>query len=144
MPKYAPNKMPAEVKRHYFELIRMGVRGARAAAQVGVSLSCGSVWFIDAGSVHMIDTPISSRFLSQNDRIEIADGLGHSVPIKAIAERIGKSYQSIYRRLRVTASRTAAISRGTPTTRPTCAGDGPSHAGSRSTPGCGEWSTTGW
>jgi IS30 family transposase len=82
MPKYAPNKMPAEVKRHYFELIRMGVRGARAAAQVGVSLSCGSVWFIDAGSVHMIDTPISSRFLSQNDRIEIADGLGQACRLR--------------------------------------------------------------
>jgi transposase, IS30 family len=99
MPKYAPNKMPAEVKRRYFELIRRGVRGARAAAQVVVSLSCGSVWFIDAGSVHMIDTPISSRFLSQDDRIEIADGLGRGEPVKAIAARIGKSYQSVYREI---------------------------------------------
>jgi hypothetical protein len=68
--------MPAVVKRRYFELIRQGVRGSQAARRVGVSLSCGSVWFIDAGSVHMIDKPISSRFLSQDDRIEIADGLG--------------------------------------------------------------------
>ncbi len=76
MPRYAPNKMPSEVKRRYFELIRQGVRGAEAARRVGVSLSCGSVWFIDAGSVHMIDTkPSTARFLSQDDRIEIADGL---------------------------------------------------------------------
>jgi hypothetical protein len=53
---------------------------------VGVSLSCGSLWFIDAGRVAFIDVPVSPRFLSQDDRIEIADGLarragqGHSGP----------------------------------------------------------------
>jgi IS30 family transposase len=99
MPKYAPNKMPAEVKRHYFELIRMGVRGARAAAQVGVSLSCGSVWFIDAGRVSFVETPISPRFLSQDDRIAIADGLARGEPVKQIAARIGKCYQTVYREL---------------------------------------------
>jgi hypothetical protein len=41
MPRYAPNKMPAAVKRRYFELIRQGVRGSQAALRVGVSLSCG-------------------------------------------------------------------------------------------------------
>ncbi len=30
MPRYAPNKMPAEVKRRYFELIRQGLSGAEA------------------------------------------------------------------------------------------------------------------
>jgi hypothetical protein len=43
--------MPTAVKRRYFELIRQGWSGSRAAAAVGVSLSCGSLWFIDAGSV---------------------------------------------------------------------------------------------
>ena len=62
-----------------------------------MSLSCGSVWFIDAGSVKFIDTPISSRYLSQDDRIEIADGLDAGERVKAIAARIGKSYQSMYR-----------------------------------------------
>ena len=62
-----------------------------------MSLSCGSVWFIDAGSVKFIDTPISSRYLSQDDRIEIADGLDAGERVKAIAARIGKSYQSVYR-----------------------------------------------
>ena len=64
-----------------------------------MSLSCGSVWFIDAGSVTFIDTPISSRYLSQDDRIEIADGLDASERVKAIAARIGKSYQSVYREI---------------------------------------------
>lgn len=91
MPRYAPNKMPAGVKRRYFELIRTGASGSVAAQAVGVSLSCGSLWFIDAGSVRFIDTPIGSRYLTQDDRIEIADGLAAGEPVKVIAERIGKT-----------------------------------------------------
>jgi transposase, IS30 family len=91
--------MPTEVKRRYFELIRSGVRGARAADEVGVSLSCGSVWFIDAGSVSYLETPISGRYLSQDDRIEVADGLARGERVTSIAARIGKSYQSVYREI---------------------------------------------
>jgi IS30 family transposase len=99
MPRYAPNKMPASVKRRYFELIRTGMSGSVAAKAVGVSLSCGSLWFIDAGSVRFIDTPISSRYLTQDDRIEIADGLAAGEPVKVIAERIGKTFQTVYREI---------------------------------------------
>jgi transposase, IS30 family len=99
MPRYAPNKMSPEVKRRYFELIRAGMRGARAAAEVGVSLSCGSLWFIDAGRVSYVETPINGRYFSQHDRIEIADGLGRRERVKVIAARIGKSYQSVYREI---------------------------------------------
>ena len=100
MPRYAPNKMPAAVKRRYFELIRAGMPGAEAARQVGVSTSCGSLWFIDAGSVRVFEpTPISRRFLSQDDRIEIADGRNLGEPVKSIAARIGKFYQTVYREL---------------------------------------------
>ena len=78
--------MPAEVKRRYFELIRQGLSSASAAEQVGVSLSCGSLWFIDAGSVGIIEiTPISARYFSQDDRIEIADGLDAGEHVKSIA-----------------------------------------------------------
>jgi IS30 family transposase len=90
MPRFAPNKMPAEVKRRYFELIRRGWSGASAAEQVGVSLSCGSLWFIDAGRVSFVETAISPRYLSQDDRIEIAEGLGRGEPVKQIPVRIGK------------------------------------------------------
>ena len=99
MPRYAPNKMPAEIKRRYFELIRQGLSGALAAEQVGVSLSCGSLWFIDAGRVSFVETSISPRYLSQDDRIEIADGRARGEPVKQIAERIGKCYQTVYREL---------------------------------------------
>jgi IS30 family transposase len=99
MPRYAPNKMPSGVKRRYFELIRSGVRGSVAARRVGVSLSCGSLWFIDAGQVDFTDVLVSPRFLSQDDRIEIADGLARHEPVKVVAARIGKSYQTVYREI---------------------------------------------
>lgn len=97
MSRRAWNKASAETKRRYFELIRQGASGAAASHQVGVSLSCGSLWFVDAGSVNFIDKPISSRYLTQDDRIEIADGLTAGEPVKSIATRIGKSYQTVYR-----------------------------------------------
>lgn len=98
MPRHAWNKRPADVKRRYFELIRQGLSGAQAARGVGVSLSCGSLWFIDAGSVSSVESvPVSGRYLNQDDRIEIADGLAAGEPVKAIAARIGKSHQTVYR-----------------------------------------------
>ena len=69
MPRYAWNKAPQQDKRRYFELIRQGRSGAAASAAVGVSLSCGSLWFIDAGSVSYVERPISSRYLSLNPPI---------------------------------------------------------------------------
>ena len=100
MVRFAPNKMPAAVKRRYFELIREGLSGSEAARQVGVSLSCGSLWFIDAGSMTVVErVPISSRYFSQDDRIEIGDGLAAGEAVKEIAARIGKSFQSVYREI---------------------------------------------
>src|SRR5215813_8659332 len=99
MPHWAWNKASADTKRRYFELIRQGASGSAASQQVGVSLSCGSLCFIHAGSVTFIDKPISSRYLSQDDRIEIADGLAAGEPVKSIAARIGKSYQTVYREI---------------------------------------------
>jgi IS30 family transposase len=97
MPRWAHNKMPAAVKRRYMELIRDGHKGSAAARQVGVSTSCGSLWFLDAGGVTVSEPgPISSRFMSQDDRIAIADGLRDCQPVKSIAADIGKSFQSVY------------------------------------------------
>ena len=99
MPHRAWNKAPRDTKRRYFELIRQGANGTAASQRVGVSLSCGSLWFIDAGSVTFIDKQINSRYLTQVDRIEIADGLAAGEPVKSIAARIDKSYQTVYREI---------------------------------------------
>ncbi|OXZ02841.1 integrase [Streptomyces sp. 2R] len=101
MPRYAPNRVPTAVKKRYFELLHEGYRGAAAARQVGVSTSCGSLWFIDAGSMIVPDGgPISPRFLTQDDRIAIADGLRADQSVKRIASSIGKSFQSVYREIK--------------------------------------------
>jgi IS30 family transposase len=99
MPRHAPNKVLPATKKQYFDLVRSGFRGAEAARRVGVSLSCGSVWFVDAGRVSFVEKPISARYLSQDDRIEIADAIARDEPVKTIAVRIGKSYQTVYREL---------------------------------------------
>jgi len=101
MPRGGANRASVAVKRRYFQLIRQGVRGAAAARQVGVSTSCGSLWFLDAGGVIISERgPLSSRFLDQDDRIAIADGLNDGVEVKKIAETIGKSFQTVYREIK--------------------------------------------
>lgn len=101
MPRWAHNKMPMSVKKQYFELLRRGMKGAAAARVVGVSTSCGSLWFLDAGGVLIDDPgPISPRFLTQDERIAIADGLQAKRPIKDIADSIGKSFHTVYREIK--------------------------------------------
>ncbi|WP_329453204.1 IS30 family transposase (plasmid) [Streptomyces sp. NBC_01724] len=101
MPRYAPNKLSSAVKRRYFELLREGLKGAAAARAVGVSTSCGSLWFIDAGSMIVPDSgPVSPRFLTQDDRITIADGLHMHQNVKEITASIGKSFQTVYREIK--------------------------------------------
>jgi IS30 family transposase len=100
MPHYAPNKAPAAVKHRYFELIRDGVRGAEAARRVGVCTSCGSLWFIDAGSVLILHAgPVSPRSLTQDDRIAIANGVRAGHTSKVIGATIGKSFQTVCREI---------------------------------------------
>ena len=100
MPRWAHNKMPVSVKQRYFELLREGYKGAAAARIVGVSTSCGSLWFLDAGGMLIPEAgPVSSRFLNQDDRVAIADGLSAGRPVKEVAVTIGKSFQTVYREI---------------------------------------------
>jgi IS30 family transposase len=100
MPRGGQNKASAAVKRRYFVLIRQGVKGAEAARRVGVSTSCGSLWFLDAGGVIITERgPNSARFLDQDERIGIADGLHAHVPIPLIAESLGRGFQTVYREI---------------------------------------------
>jgi hypothetical protein len=75
-----------------------GMKGAAAARIVGVSTSCGSLWFLDAGGMLVPDPgPISPPFLTHDDRIAIADGLQAELPVEQIAALIGKSFHTVYR-----------------------------------------------
>jgi len=93
--------MPAAVKKRYMELLREGYKGAAAARVVGVSTSLGSNWFLEAGGMLVPDPgPVSPRFLTQDDRIAIADGLHAGTAVKQIAASIGKSFQTVYREIK--------------------------------------------
>jgi IS30 family transposase len=98
MPK--GTKMPLAAKARYHELIRSGMKGAAAARLVGVSTSCGSLWFIEAGSMTPADKPVSARFLTQDDRIAIAEALRVGTPVAQIAEQLGKHRSTIYREIK--------------------------------------------
>jgi IS30 family transposase len=62
--------------------------------------------------------PNSLRFLDQDDRIAIADGLHAHRPVKNIAEHLGKSFQTVYREIKRNSKPEAPTSRSGPTTRP--------------------------
>jgi IS30 family transposase len=100
LPRHAWNKSSLETKRRFFDLIRQGRSGLDASTAVGVSPSCGSLWFIDADRVSFVEHPISSRYLTQDDRIEIAEGLAAGERVTVIADRIGKSFQCVYREIK--------------------------------------------
>lgn len=83
---YAWNKSDPAVKTLYFLLTDPaglewleGLSGRRRVVELW------SNWFIDAGSVNFIETKISGRFLSQDDRIAVADGLTAKESVKDIA-----------------------------------------------------------
>lgn len=97
MPK--GTREPVAVKARYFRLIRTGMKGAAAARLVGVSTSCRSLWYIEAGSMAPDDKPVTSRFLTQDDRIAIAEALADGVPVAQIAEQLGKHRSTIYREI---------------------------------------------
>ncbi|MEU7061906.1 IS30 family transposase [Streptomyces sp. NPDC046197] len=99
MPEYPPNRLPLSVPKAYFKLRRGGLKGAAAARRVGVSTSAGSVWFIKAGRMLLPDKPIDERYLTQDDRITIADGLLAGRPATVIAADIGKHRSTVYREI---------------------------------------------
>ncbi|MCZ4081969.1 helix-turn-helix domain-containing protein, partial [Streptomyces antarcticus] len=99
VPKYPPNRLPLSVPKKYFELRRGGLKGAAAARRVGVSTSAGSLWFIKAGRMLLPDTPIDDRYLTQDDRIAIAEGLLAGRTAARIAREISKHRSTIYREI---------------------------------------------
>ena len=117
MPRGGQNRMPVQAKKRYFELIREGHTGAAASRAVGVSTSCGSKWFIEAGGVLLADRPIAPRLLTQDDRITIADALHAGRNIKTIATLIGRASKLSVERSSATANPMAATTPGGRTTR---------------------------
>ncbi|OBI03597.1 DNA-binding protein [Mycolicibacter heraklionensis] len=95
------------------ELRARGWSVRAAAREVGVSRSSGTNWTrgyktyrngVEVGFVPPLDPlavrQISARFLSQDERIEIADLRRAGLSMRAIAERLGRAPSTISRELR--------------------------------------------
>src|SRR6202023_1127065 len=65
------------VRRQFWLLIRAGLERRKAARAVGLCGWTGKAWFRQAGGVipACVPAPLSARFLSEEERIEIFGGL---------------------------------------------------------------------
>ena len=112
--KKGPGRRPQSAKRQRFtELRARGWSILAAAREVGVSRTTGNNWSRGyktyrngqvAGFVPALDRAavrqISARYLSQDERIEIADLRHAGLSIRQIAERLGRAPSTVSRELR--------------------------------------------
>jgi len=89
------------VQRQFWALIATGITSAEAALQVGVSVPVGSRWFRHAGGMPRISlTEPTGRYLSFEEREEIALLRAKQVGVREIARQIGRDAGTISRELR--------------------------------------------
>ncbi len=112
--KKGPGRRPQSAKRaRFMELRALGWGVRRAAREVGASPTAGHNWprghlVYRKGKVVGYVPPldrlgvrnVSARFLSQDERIEIADLRQRGMTIRAIAQQLGRAPSTISRELR--------------------------------------------
>ncbi len=100
-----PSSARREDRARFWEAIRRGESSSDAAAAAGVSEAVGTRWFRDAGGMppRML-APVSGRYLSFEEREEIALFRAQKVGVNEIARRIGRHPSTISRELRRNAS----------------------------------------
>ncbi len=110
---------PLTAKRElYLRLMRQGVSNAEACRQVGIDRRTGKRWRYGRrvvvngreytyGPISAAPPAISARFLSEEERLHLADlhRLGRS--IRAIARKLGRAASTISRELRRNADPTS-------------------------------------
>ncbi len=90
-----------DVERLFWRGIARGLSSEDAAVAVGASAAAGSRWFRDRGGMptFMLD-PISGRYLSFEEREEIALLKAQGVGVREIARQLGRAPSTISRELR--------------------------------------------
>lgn len=89
------------VQRQFWRLIATGITSAEAALKVGVSVPVGARWFRHAGGMPPIPlTAPTGRYLSFEEREEIALLRAQQVGVREIALRMGRDPATISRELR--------------------------------------------
>ena len=127
--KKGPGRRPQSAKRQRFmELRERGWSILAAAREVGVSRTTGNNWSRSykayrrgqvVGFVPALERlavrRISPRFLSQDERIEIADLRHARLSIRQIAHRLGRAPSTVSRELRRNATGVEVTVRSMPT-----------------------------
>ncbi len=99
------------VQRQFWRLIATGINSAEAALKVGVSVPVGTRWFRHAGVMPPISlAEPAGRYLSFEEREEIALLRAKEIGVREIARRIGRDPGTVSRELR----RNAATRGGKP------------------------------
>lgn len=89
------------VQRQFWRLIATGITSAEAAVKVGVSVPVGTRWFRHAGGMPPISlAEPTGRYLSFEEREEIALLRAKQVGVREIARRIGRDPGTISREVR--------------------------------------------
>jgi IS30 family transposase len=89
------------VERSFWREIAKGLSSEDAALAVGVSQAAGSRWFRERGGMPtFVLDPLSGRYLSFQEREEIAMLRAQGTGIREIARRLGRSPSTISRELR--------------------------------------------
>jgi IS30 family transposase len=103
----APLKSPGapslrrDVERLFWREIAKGLSSEDAALAVGASSAAGSRWFRERGGMPtFMLAPVTGRYLSFEEREEIAILNSQGVGVREIARRLGRSPSTISRELR--------------------------------------------
>jgi IS30 family transposase len=89
------------VQRQFWRLIATGITSAEAALKVGVSVPIGARWIRHAGGMTPISLAVpTGRYLSFEEREEIALLRARQIGVREIARRIGRDPATISRELR--------------------------------------------
>jgi len=101
---WAPGRPSVARREHqigFWQAIARGETSEAAAIGAGLSQAVGSRWFRQAGGMPPISlTPLSGRYLSFNEREEIAILHAQLLCVREIARRVGRSPSTISRELR--------------------------------------------
>ena len=93
-------RVPAELRRRFWGLVRAGVGAPEAAVAVGVSSQTGSRWFRQAGGVMPSMLEPSGRRLSFAEREEIGCLRSAGAGVREIARQLERDPSTISRELR--------------------------------------------
>lgn len=90
-----------DVERLFWREVAKGLTSEDAAVAVGASQAAGSRWFRDRGGMptHLV-TPLSGRYLSFEERKEIALLKARGVGVRETARRLGRDPSTVSRELR--------------------------------------------